>query len=273
VQGHASKHRSTAGLDGQSGLLEGDPGLQCHVWREAEIQGAELLGLTAWAGSFFLAHGSPAFWLPPQHPASSHGKTQLQGTALEILGRRAPEDPPACGYVPNRSYFSRSDFLCAPSFIRLLSGGRALSLWSNQVSTQQGRSEGPMDAGKNKKKRASACADCRFSIAWDAATKKQEALLGTTGRRQGTSAKGALSPATRSSLSRYSARAALPPRAIFWPSFRPHWSAESHSSAACGVAAARLVSRVSPQTRPLLLPSSSFCISQGLHARFVPHAM
>lgn len=42
---------------------------------------------------------------------------------------------------------------------------------------------------------------CGFSISWDASG-RHEVLLGTTGRRQGTSRKGALSVATRSSLCR-----------------------------------------------------------------------
>lgn len=42
---------------------------------------------------------------------------------------------------------------------------------------------------------------CGFSVSWNSAG-LHEVILGTTGRKQGTSAKGALSPATRSALSR-----------------------------------------------------------------------
>ncbi|CAI7817226.1 unnamed protein product [Closterium sp. NIES-53] len=58
---------------------------------------------------------------------------------------------------------------------------------------------------------------CGFSLLWDAVSAQQEALIGTCGRRQGTSARGALSPSTRSSICRASLLARFKALLPFFP--------------------------------------------------------
>ncbi|CAI5505289.1 unnamed protein product, partial [Closterium sp. Naga37s-1] len=58
---------------------------------------------------------------------------------------------------------------------------------------------------------------CGFSLLWDAASAQQEALIGTCGRRQGTSTRGALSPSTRSSICRASLLARFKALLPFFP--------------------------------------------------------
>ncbi|CAI5465220.1 unnamed protein product [Closterium sp. Yama58-4] len=58
---------------------------------------------------------------------------------------------------------------------------------------------------------------CGFSVLWDAVSAQQEALIGTCGRRQGTSTRGALSPSTRSSICRASLLARFKALLPFFP--------------------------------------------------------